>query len=147
MCKFQVANFHFSVYRKLLRWNELQFGFEFHSKFLTLTLHFRQTLDEVQGEVLKYVTVIATPLVLQGEDHPPTWTHAFKDYFSVNLFFLTCCLKPSKTIKHFQDDDDNDDDDNNREQPARLMIAVGVPAFDKKMNNQNGTLKSARLLG
>lgn len=27
------------------------------------------------------------------------------------------------------------------------MIAVGVPAFDKKMNNRNGTLKSARLLG
>lgn len=38
-----------------------------------------QTLDEVQGEVLKYVTVIATPLVLQAVDHPPTWTHAFTD--------------------------------------------------------------------
>lgn len=38
-----------------------------------------QTLDQVQSEVLKYVTVIATPLVLQGTDHPPTWTHAFQD--------------------------------------------------------------------
>lgn len=38
-----------------------------------------QTLDEVQGEVLKYVNVIATPLVLQGVEHPPTWTHAFTD--------------------------------------------------------------------
>lgn len=38
-----------------------------------------QTLDEVQGEVLKYVSVIATPLVLQGVEHPPTWTHAFTD--------------------------------------------------------------------
>lgn len=38
-----------------------------------------QTLDQVQSEVLKYVTVIATPLVLQGVDHPPTWTHAFQD--------------------------------------------------------------------
>lgn len=27
------------------------------------------------------------------------------------------------------------------------MIAVGVPAFDRKMNNKNGTLRSARLLG
>ncbi|KAJ6647712.1 Voltage-dependent calcium channel subunit alpha-2/delta-3, partial [Pseudolycoriella hygida] len=88
-----------------------------------------QTLDEVQGEVLKYVTVIATPLVLQGKEHPPTWTHAFKDYFS--------------------DDDDNDENDDSKpdSKPARLMIAVGVPAFDKKMNNQNGTRKNARLLG
>lgn len=38
----------------------------------------------MQGEVLKYVNVIATPLVLQEEQHPPTWTHAFKDYFSVS---------------------------------------------------------------
>lgn len=38
-----------------------------------------QTLDQVQSEVLKYVNVIATPLVLQGVEHPPTWTHAFKD--------------------------------------------------------------------
>lgn len=27
------------------------------------------------------------------------------------------------------------------------MIAVGVPAFDRKMNNRNGTTRSARLLG
>lgn len=38
-----------------------------------------QTLDEIQEEVLKYVSVIALPLVLQANDHPPTWTHAFKD--------------------------------------------------------------------
>lgn len=57
---------------------------------------FSQTLDEVQGEVLKYVTVIATPLVLQGEDHPPTWTHAFADFFSVIYFtnFSVICVIP-----------------------------------------------------
>lgn len=38
-----------------------------------------QTLDEVQEKVLDYVSKIALPLVLQGEKHPPTWTHAFKD--------------------------------------------------------------------
>lgn len=37
------------------------------------------TLDEVHEEVLKYVDVIATPLVLQDEEHPPTWTHSFQD--------------------------------------------------------------------
>ncbi|XP_037048766.1 voltage-dependent calcium channel subunit alpha-2/delta-3 [Bradysia coprophila] len=88
-----------------------------------------ETLDQVQGEVLKYVNVIATPLVLQGTDHPPTWTHAFKDFFS--------------------DDDDSDENDDKArpDKPARLMIAVGVPAFDRKSNYENGTLKKARLLG
>lgn len=38
-----------------------------------------QTLDEVQEKVLEYVKLIAAPLVLQDEKHPPTWTHAFKD--------------------------------------------------------------------
>jgi voltage-dependent calcium channel alpha-2/delta-4 len=38
-----------------------------------------QSLDEVAEEVLKYVNVIATPLVLQAVQHPPTWTHAFAD--------------------------------------------------------------------
>lgn len=38
-----------------------------------------QTLDEVAEKVLEYVNTIATPLVLQGQKHPPTWTHAFKD--------------------------------------------------------------------
>lgn len=61
-----------------------------------MRIRFRQTLDEVQGEVLKYVTVIATPLVLQGEAHPPTWTHAFKDYFSVNLFTSIAKIFKSK---------------------------------------------------
>ena len=31
--------------------------------------------------------------------------------------------------------------------PVRLMIAVGVPAFDRKMNSRNGTSRRARLLG
>lgn len=34
-----------------------------------------QSLDEVAEEVLKYVNVIAAPLVLQKLEHPPTWTH------------------------------------------------------------------------
>jgi len=45
-----------------------------------------QTLDEVHEEVLKYVDVIATPLVLQNEQHPPTWTHAFTDK-TVSTYF------------------------------------------------------------
>ncbi|XP_037958547.1 voltage-dependent calcium channel subunit alpha-2/delta-3 [Teleopsis dalmanni] len=78
-----------------------------------------QTLDEVHEEVLKYVDVIATPLVLQDEEHPPTWTHAFTD----------------KTYKA---------EANSTE--TRLMIAVGVPAFNRTYRSINGT-KRARLLG
>lgn len=52
-----------------------------------------QTLDEIQEEVLKYVSVIALPLVLQAEDHPPTWTHAFKDKnVSTKLFLYQLLL-------------------------------------------------------
>lgn len=80
-----------------------------------------QTLDEVHEEVLKYVDVIATPLVLQNEQHPPTWTHAFTD----------------KTY----------DPKNSTERRPRLMIAVGVPAFDRSYLNVNITKRRARLLG
>ncbi|XP_038110145.1 voltage-dependent calcium channel subunit alpha-2/delta-3 isoform X2 [Culex quinquefasciatus] len=81
-----------------------------------------QSLDEVQEEVLKYVTVIATPLVLQGVEHPPTWTHAFTD-----------------TAENLESEADDDE-------PPRLMIAVGAPAFDRKANHYNET-RTARLLG
>ncbi|KAH8273978.1 hypothetical protein KR044_006824 [Drosophila immigrans] len=80
-----------------------------------------QTLDEVHEEVLKYVDVIATPLVLQNEQHPPTWTHAFTD----------------KTY----------DPMNSTERRPRLMIAVGVPAFDRSYRHENSTNRRARLLG
>ncbi|XP_058819559.1 voltage-dependent calcium channel subunit alpha-2/delta-3 isoform X2 [Topomyia yanbarensis] len=81
-----------------------------------------QSLDEVQEEVLKYVTVIATPLVLQGVEHPPTWTHAFTD--------------TAENLESKADDDE----------PPRLMIAVGAPAFDRKANYDNET-RMPRLLG
>ncbi|XP_053958042.1 voltage-dependent calcium channel subunit alpha-2/delta-3 [Anastrepha ludens] len=78
-----------------------------------------QTLDEVHEEVLKYVDVIATPLVLQNEEHPPTWTHSFTD----------------RTYEPRENDSG-----------TRLMIAVGVPAFDRSYRKENST-KRARLLG
>ncbi|EDW89685.2 voltage-dependent calcium channel subunit alpha-2/delta-3 [Drosophila yakuba] len=80
-----------------------------------------QTLDEVHEEVLKYVDVIATPLVLQNDQHPPTWTHAFTD----------------KTY----------DPKTSNEKRPRLMISVGVPAFDRFYRHANLTNPRARLLG
>ncbi|KAL9929271.1 ca[2+] channel Muscle-specific alpha2/delta subunit [Glossina fuscipes fuscipes] len=78
-----------------------------------------QTLDEVQEEALKYVDVIATPLVLQNIEHPPTWTHSFTDKSYV----------PGENATD-----------------TRLMIAVGIPAFDRSYMKPNSSAK-ARLLG
>lgn len=116
-----------------------------------------QTLDEVQGEVLKYVTVIATPLVLQGVEHPPTWTHAFTDIaVNIGLISNNIAVHIVQTVNNvqicsvssFRQAEVNlNNTDEQLETPPRLMIAVGVPAFDRKMNNNNGTTRSARLLG
>ena len=80
------------------------------------------SLDQVQEEVLQYVSVIAGPLVLQGVEHPPTWTHAFTDTAS------------------------NQYDIPNDDKPPRLMIAVGAPAFDRKTTKNNRT-RTAQILG
>lgn len=61
-----------------------------------------QSVDEVAEEVLKYVNVIAAPLVLQKEEHPPTWTHAYIDQSSLV----------------------------DKSNVSRMMIAVGVPAYN-----------------
>lgn len=53
------------------------------------------SVEEVQQQVLKYINVIARPMILVGEGPPPTWTHANIDYtvhkiiqfmFVLNLF-------------------------------------------------------------
>lgn len=43
------------------------------------------SIEEVQQQVLKYINVIARPMILAKEDPPPTWTHANIDY-TVNIF-------------------------------------------------------------
>lgn len=97
-----------------------------------------QTLDEIQEEVLKYVSVVALPLVLQEEAHPPTWTHAFKDR-NVRFYYR---FSPCQCFKLFPFQYKEE----GKNAPPRLMISVGVPAFDKKANKVNET-KTARLLG
>lgn len=41
--------------------------------------------DEVLESVLKYIAVLARPLVLQAEKHPVTWSHTFMDV-SVSIY-------------------------------------------------------------
>jgi len=45
--------------------------------------------DEVLESVLKYIAVLARPLVLQAEKHPVTWSHTFMD-ISVSENFYMC---------------------------------------------------------
>ncbi|XP_044742062.1 voltage-dependent calcium channel subunit alpha-2/delta-3 [Chrysoperla carnea] len=78
-----------------------------------------EDLEEVDEQVLKYIPVIARPLVLQGIEHPTTWTHAFVDLTS-------------------EDDEDEGD--------YRLLTSVTIPVYDKKMNSDNETTR-ADLLG
>jgi hypothetical protein len=43
--------------------------------------------DEVLESVLKYIAILARPLVLQAEKHPVTWSHTFMDIsVSINIF-------------------------------------------------------------
>jgi voltage-dependent calcium channel alpha-2/delta-4 len=85
-----------------------------------------QTLDEVAAEVLKYVNVIAAPLVLQKKEHPPTWTHA---YIGEANQTDTDKVKVDKT------------------KSSRLMIAVGVPAYNQSSYGEGNFTGRPKLLG
>lgn len=43
-----------------------------------------QTLDEVREQVLKYISIVARPLVLQNV-HPIVWTHTYADITVRNI--------------------------------------------------------------
>ncbi|KAL1493158.1 hypothetical protein ABEB36_011269 [Hypothenemus hampei] len=81
-----------------------------------------QTLEQVTASVLQYIYVIARPLVLQAEDHPVSWTHAYAD--------ITYDDMTDTTIN----------------EPYRLLTSAAIPCFDRKINKMNDT-RTAELLG
>ncbi|XP_066155401.1 voltage-dependent calcium channel subunit alpha-2/delta-3 isoform X2 [Euwallacea fornicatus] len=81
-----------------------------------------QSLEQVTASVLQYIYVVARPLVLQGEDHPVSWTHAYAD--------VTYDDKTDTTIN----------------EPYRLLTSAAIPCFDRKINKMNDT-RTAELLG
>jgi voltage-dependent calcium channel alpha-2/delta-4 len=88
-----------------------------------------QSLDEVAEEVLKYVNVIAAPLVLQKVEHPPTWTHAYID------------------DTHNTETDDERAEEAKKPENVRLMIAVGAPAFNLSSYKTGNLTSHPKLLG
>nr|XP_023018198.1 voltage-dependent calcium channel subunit alpha-2/delta-3-like [Leptinotarsa decemlineata] len=80
------------------------------------------SLEQITASVLKYISVIARPLVLQAEEHPVSWTHAYAD--------LTYDDKNDITIN----------------EPYRLLSSVAIPCYDTKVNKMNDT-RTAYLLG
>ncbi|BES90454.1 VWA N-terminal [Nesidiocoris tenuis] len=86
-------------------------------------------LEEVRSQVLKYISVIARPLVLQAVEHPLSWTHSFVDATANRAQECFCPLECAHS-----------------EQEYRFMTSVSGPAFDTEANSENGTRK-AELLG
>ncbi|XP_059474335.1 voltage-dependent calcium channel subunit alpha-2/delta-3-like isoform X2 [Neocloeon triangulifer] len=82
-----------------------------------------QSLEEVREEALRYLNVIARPMVLQGDQHPVVWSHAYVD---------------------FQDDESIK---SRKVQQFQLLTSVSIPVFDKHGNLRDNASVSAELLG
>ncbi|CAH0592660.1 unnamed protein product [Chrysodeixis includens] len=82
------------------------------------------SVEEVQQQVLKYINVIARPMILENKEPPPTWTHANIDQ--------------TRTTKWAVSGDVNKPDED------KLVTSVAIPAFDYKYNEENN---DALLLG
>ncbi|KAF0748659.1 voltage-dependent calcium channel subunit alpha-2/delta-3 [Aphis craccivora] len=114
--------------------------------------------DEVLESVLKYIAVLARPLVLQAEKHPVTWSHTFMD---ISDPYVTSALKNSMDFdkqmsdlaanlneqKQFPNQHKMDSkylilnsesvDENGNYQAYRPMTAISIPIFNKKRGKNN----------
>ncbi|XP_016664622.1 voltage-dependent calcium channel subunit alpha-2/delta-3 [Acyrthosiphon pisum] len=124
--------------------------------------------DEVLESVLKYIAVLARPLVLQAEKHPVTWSHTFMDIsdpyvtsalknsmdFDKQMSDLAANLNEQKQFpnQHKMDskylilNSESVDEDGNY-QEYRPMTAISIPIFNKKRDEYNKTRVKGDLLG
>nr|XP_034192789.1 voltage-dependent calcium channel subunit alpha-2/delta-3 isoform X1 [Osmia lignaria] len=132
------------------------------------------TQEEIREQVLKYIPVVARPMVLQDDVHPVVWTHAYTDITNPALAtWLWLVMKHqeqrSRLQKHLKGKRlgvrVNEDeiyiqqlhkDEDVRQDPStlnttawqeyRLLTSVSTPVFDRKGNRNNRT-RIANLLG
>ncbi|XP_017757436.1 PREDICTED: voltage-dependent calcium channel subunit alpha-2/delta-3 isoform X1 [Eufriesea mexicana] len=132
------------------------------------------TLEEVREQVLKYIPVVARPMVLQEVIHPVVWTHAYADITNPALATwlwlvmqheeqqsrLQKYLKGKRLGVRINEDDiyiqqiHKDEDvrqdasllNTTARQEYKLLISVSTPVFDRKGNRNNET-RMANLLG
>ncbi|XP_066590097.1 voltage-dependent calcium channel subunit alpha-2/delta-3 [Prorops nasuta] len=130
--------------------------------------------EEAREQVLKYISVVARPLVLQGKVHPVVWTHAYADVTNPALAtWLWKVMKEKEQkyrlekylrgkelgvrinedavyIKQMDKDADVRMDPGSLNttswQEYRLLLSVGTPVFDRK-GNRNNESRLANLLG
>ncbi|XP_044586306.1 voltage-dependent calcium channel subunit alpha-2/delta-3 isoform X1 [Cotesia glomerata] len=132
------------------------------------------TQEEAQEQVLKYIPVVARPLVLQSYHHPVVWTHAYTDVSNPALASWLWLVmdhpeQKSRLQKYLEGKREgvriNEDaiyikqrakgEDPRLDaglfnstlwQEYRLLTSVSIPVFDRKGNRNNET-KQANLLG
>ncbi|XP_063239113.1 voltage-dependent calcium channel subunit alpha-2/delta-4 [Bacillus rossius redtenbacheri] len=160
-----VRIFSFLVGREVTKVREIQWlaclnrGYYVHIHHMT----------EVREQVLKYIDVIARPLVLQGVVHPVVWTHAYADTSDPKIaawlrdvmdspekieqlllhernkgLYFSQQKEDSLYIKEGEGGDDEEAEP--QLQAYRLMTSVAIPAFDTKAN-RNTQNRTAKLLG
>jgi len=101
------------------------------------------TLGEVKEQVLKYIPVMARPMVMYRDKHPIIWTGVYADIEvhdhrdSERPMWMIKLPKPLKhsEIWDYNISDMNEDDAALRKDKFtgyRLMTSVSIPVFDKK---------------
>merc|ERR1719412_2774650 len=98
------------------------------------------TLAEVKEQVLKYIPVMARPLVLFRETHPVKWTGVYADIEVPNERSLWVIgLKKPMTRRKFREEQGK----KGSFKGYKLMTSVSIPVYNKK----NHTVRIAELLG
>ncbi|XP_029165893.1 voltage-dependent calcium channel subunit alpha-2/delta-3 isoform X2 [Nylanderia fulva] len=91
------------------------------------------TQEEVREQVLKYIPVVARPLVLQGVVHPNVWTHTYADITLGKVDSIDTDPSTLDTIAW---------------QEYRMLTSVGTPVFDHRSSRDNKTrVTEDKLLG
>ncbi|KAF4528188.1 hypothetical protein B566_EDAN014013 [Ephemera danica] len=120
-----------------------------------------QTLEEVREEALRYLNVIARPLVLEGTHHPIVWTHAYADFQDAKVSawlreVMQQHMTQNNNVGFTQSEEDRhfikshhllDENMPRKVQQFRLLTSVSIPVFDRFANLRNNETRTAELLG